>query len=290
MRFASQTIPGLEKYAAQELEELGSRVDAILPGFVLHSCSDSAFKIRMPRGILGIYALKEIYTGEAPRHRCAALRPGGDITYGMLRGLVEKECKKPKRGDLVLWGAGNMIVETENIGMENLHHRQYMKFRHPASLNPVLAYLMLRFSGWMGESIADPFCGSGTILIEAALYRGKISGFGLDIREDYLTGARKNAEAAGVHIRFQLGDARELHKYGEAEHIITNPPYGLRIGDKNKIYRLYEQFAEELEEHFSGALLTIITPISKLEHYFDVVDSVEIMHGKLKNKIWKLKI
>jgi len=292
VKFASPTVPGLERYAAQELKEYEFEIVDIVPEFVIYSAPEQFWKRRIPRGVMAIYEFLEMHRSISSfRLEEAKITVHSNAhPYRELRAMVEQELDSTNPNDRVIWATGEYILILRDLGLNALHARPYLKFRHPAALNPVLAHLMLRVAGWHGESIADPFCGSGTILIEAALHHGKITGFGVDIRKEYVAGARKNAAAAGVNIRFLRGDAQELHKYGESKYIITNPPYGLRMGNRKKIYTLYEKFAEELEEHFSGSILVVITPVSKLEHYFTVLDSLEIVHGKLKNKIWKLKI
>lgn len=57
----------------------------------------------------------------------------------------------------------------DTTGDASLHRRGWRRGWHPAALKASLAYLLLRLGGWSGEPLVDPFCGSGTIPIEAAL-------------------------------------------------------------------------------------------------------------------------
>lgn len=57
----------------------------------------------------------------------------------------------------------------DTTGDASLHRRGWRRGWHPAALKASLAYLLLRLGGWRGEPLVDPFCGSGTIPIEAAL-------------------------------------------------------------------------------------------------------------------------
>lgn len=57
----------------------------------------------------------------------------------------------------------------DTTGDDDLSTRAYRQYVHMASMRPVVANLLLRLSGWRGEELVDPLCGSGTILVEAAL-------------------------------------------------------------------------------------------------------------------------
>ncbi len=67
-------------------------------------------------------------------------------------------------------------VYLDTTGDISLHRRGYRIWRHPSPLNPILAYAMVRISGWNPEkeNLLDPFCGGGTIPIEAVLWALKI--------------------------------------------------------------------------------------------------------------------
>lgn len=152
----------------------------------------------------------------------------------------------------------------------SLHKRGYRMEMGKAPLNEVLAAGMVMMSGWdKQQPLVDPFCGSGTILIEAGMIARNIApnrsrthfGFmkwrnfnrrlwkkvkdeataaevkhncellGYDISSEVLVDARRNAMLAKIaqHIRFQ---SKPLHKCFPPEgggFIITNPPYGLKV-------------------------------------------------------------
>jgi putative N6-adenine-specific DNA methylase len=165
---------------------------------------------------------------------------------------------------------------------EALHRRGYRTYVGEAPLRETLAAALVLLSYWNRERpLIDPFCGSGTIVIEAAMIgRGiapglgrafaaerwpqidagswtsareearqltqpqlpiKIIGTDIDARSVAL--ARKHAIAAGVaddvHIQQQpVADLRSPKKYG---CIITNPPYGERMGETREVERLYRE-------------------------------------------------
>ncbi len=137
-------------------------------------------------------------------------------------------------------------------GERSRHRRRYRVYDHPAALKPTLAYVMLRLAGASdGDHIADPMCGGGTVALEAAytFESSKITCMDKDPR--HIEGARLNAAAARVESRidFRVGDARRMHEIlGESsvDVVVTNPPYGIRLGDPGAVRSLYTAFARSL--------------------------------------------
>lgn len=132
---------------------------------------------------------------------------------------------------------------------ESLHKRGYRVFNHPAALNPVLAYAMVRLAN-MRESgtLVDPMCGGGTIPIEAAyIYDEKIRIYGFDKVLKYVLGAKMNAEKAGfTNIVFEKLDCALLsRRLSSVDAIVTNPPYGVRMTPRTGIEKLYRLLASE---------------------------------------------
>ena len=169
-----------------------------------------------------------------------------------------------------------LSIDTSGAG---LHKRGYREDAGIAPLKETLAAALVLISRWKGEYVlVDPFCGSGTILIEAAMIMQNIAPglcrnfvsetwptIGADVYEQVKEGAersiknkdikligydidgrvlkvaRSNAEKAGVakYIEFHK---RDFKQFSASEHngfIITNPPYGERLGDKEEVETLY---------------------------------------------------
>ena len=131
--------------------------------------------------------------------------------------------------------------------------KRYRRAYQPrAALKATVAYALLhlaRLEEWDG-ALLDPFCGSGTILMEAAQALPRLRLFGSDLNADAVDGARQNAETAGLADRLHLrqADARELSAAYPDEKfsaIVTNPPYGVRVGQHMDFPRLYRLFLEE---------------------------------------------
>jgi putative N6-adenine-specific DNA methylase len=169
-----------------------------------------------------------------------------------------------------------------NTSGEGLHKRGYAVKRSRAPLRETLAAALILLSPWKGkEAITDPFCGGGTIPIEAAMIvnhiapnrrrhfdaerwpsfsktlwdkvRGdavaeeKKSGCfitGKDIAPDMVALSRECARRAGVleYIHFEQGDARKIISSGKKELLATNPPYGERLLSQEEAASLYRDF------------------------------------------------
>ena len=165
---------------------------------------------------------------------------------------------------------------------EGLHKRGYRPAHNAAPLKETMAAAMVGFSRYRGrDDFCDPFCGSGTIPIEAALvalnrapglnrsfsamrwegfsgsvwneereaarareFRGDYRIVGSDIDPKALALAKENAERAGVAdiVRFERADATKFDRPTDRGVIVTNPPYGERIGEKDEAEALYRAF------------------------------------------------
>ena len=175
---------------------------------------------------------------------------------------------------------------------ESLHKRGYRIAQTDAPLNEVLAAGMILKSGWRGEStFIDPMCGSGTLLIEAAMialnmppgiHRDSFafekwndfdkdlfseiynddSGarecmckiIGTDISGQAISISEKNIKNAGLKSNITL-EVKPFQQYTEAPEpagvLMVNPPYGERIR-VNDIEALYNMIGERLKHVFSG--------------------------------------
>jgi 23S rRNA (guanine2445-N2)-methyltransferase / 23S rRNA (guanine2069-N7)-methyltransferase len=173
-----------------------------------------------------------------------------------------------------------LTLDTTGVG---LHKRGYRPLVGEAQLRETLAAAMVQLSFWRpGRVLADPFCGTGTIPIEAALMGRNIAPglrrefaceswptfeaehwrlireeardsvgpalserlLAYDIDAETLSLARYHATQAGVadDIHWQQRPFSELRAKAEFGCIITNPPYGERMGDDREIVELYRSF------------------------------------------------
>ncbi len=169
---------------------------------------------------------------------------------------------------------------------ESLHKRGYRKLTAKAPIAENLAAAMILLTPWHGDRIlVDPFCGSGTIPIEAAMMAANMApgmkrGFtarnwphvvgekvwqdtfeearelvdlsvetdiqGYDMDDAMVSIARENAKLAGVEklIHFQRRDVAQLSHPKKYGFVITNPPYGERLEEKEALPGLYRTIGE----------------------------------------------
>ena len=191
---------------------------------------------------------------------------------------------------------------------ESLHKRGYRKLVAKAPIAENLAAALIMLTPWKGDRIlVDPFCGSGTIPIEAALiarnrapgldrsfdaqkwacvpskcwldaadeamdkeFDGKYDIWGGDIDPKAIRIARENAEKAGVEdiVRFDQADMRQLHCEGQYGQIVTNPPYGERLLEKEEAEALYRAFGQVYRQVPPQWRVLVITSHPEFERFF----------------------
>lgn len=202
----------------------------------------------------------------------------------------------------------DMVTLTMDTSGAGLHKRGYRKLSAPAPLKETLAAALIGLSYWDNERVLiDPFCGSGTIPIEAALIglniapglnrefaaekwpvlskkswqlaraeardqikRGeKLRIRGTDIDKEVLSLARYHARQAGVaeHIHFQQAPVAALKSHDKYGCIICNPPYGERLEDKATVESLYQEMGRAFKALDSWSIY-VITAHQRFESFF----------------------
>ena len=197
-----------------------------------------------------------------------------------------------------------LYLDTSGTG---LHKRGYRPAQVAAPLRETLAAAMVDVARYRGRGdFCDPFCGSGTIAVEAALsalnrapglnrsflaekwpvlpreiwarerenarsreYHGEYRIFASDVDPKAVAMARENARRAGVEdrISFSVADARAFDRDTEQGVICTNPPYGERLMEKEATGELYRAFGKALAGH-PGWSLYILSSHEKFENCF----------------------
>lgn len=133
------------------------------------------------------------------------------------------------------------------LGLMPLHGRPYKSVERAGALKPPVAAAMLHLAGLTRDSVLlDPCCGSGTVLIEAALMGARPVGG--DIDAPAIQAARANMRNAGVHLRIDQWDARYL-PMGDAciDLAVSNLPWGRQIAVDEALTDLYESICFEIE-------------------------------------------
>ena len=189
-----------------------------------------------------------------------------------------------------------------------LYKRGYRAEGVLAPLRETLAFSMIDISRWRGDRpFIDPFCGSGTIPIEAALYAlniapgkmrrfecenwnmfknsifrdareeatdnekrdEKVEIYGSDIDPEAVSLSIQNAKKANVadKIRFFRSDVKDVRAFNDKGIVMCNPPYGERLMDKKSVERLYATMGRKFKE-FENASKLILTSFEGFEKFY----------------------
>ena len=198
-----------------------------------------------------------------------------------------------------------VTLDTSGVG---LHKRGYRAFSNAAPIKETLAAGLVDLAHIRStDTVADPFCGSGTILIEAALKAANIApcmdrrfaamdwgcirkdvwknareaakeavrtdcaftAYGWDIDPEAVKLTIANAEKAGVsqYIKVSRRDIRDFHYPADGVKIITNPPYGERMGELDEAREIYRTMGAMLLPR-GDSQIYVITPSDEFEDLF----------------------
>ena len=224
-----------------------------------------------------------------------------DADVGASRG----EADDPETADegqliIVRFDHDRCTVSADSSGA-HLHQRGYRTSVTEAPMRETLAAALVFASGWDRTSpLLDPFCGSGTIPIEAAMIAANIApgrnrrfrfmqwpghdaGLwrrtlaaatgrenlaavpiirGSDRSAAAIRAATENAQRAGVGsaVQFERLDALRADPRSPTGWLVSNPPYGVRLGDEVETQALMAQFAGTLRQRFGGWRLALLAP------------------------------
>ena len=216
-----------------------------------------------------------------------------------------------------------IMLDTSGTG---LHKRGYRANANEAPIKETLAAGMLDIARVRQDTIfCDPFCGSGTILIEATtkalniapglkrsfavekwgflpdgvfeqerkrafdLIRrdGNFIAYGMDVSSEAIELTRSNAKKAGIsaRIRLKTADIRDFVLPEEHTVVVTNPPYGERMLELSDARELYKLMGE----HFTGdGNFYIISPDEEFEEYYGkkAVKRRKLYNGMLRCQLF----
>jgi putative N6-adenine-specific DNA methylase len=215
---------------------------------------------------------------------------------------------------------------------DSLHKRGYREIGSKAPISETLAAALIKLSSWNKDKLfVDPFCGSGTLPIEAAMIGSNaapglnreftaeswknilqsklwmtaadeaydlyeedaklnIQGYDIDFR--VLKVARQNAINASVDhlIHFQERDVVNLSNNKKYGVIVTNPPYGERLSNKDEVSKLYRDMGDIFKKLDKWSY-NIITSFEDFERYFGKSASKKrkLYNGMLKTNLYQYK-
>lgn len=219
--------------------------------------------------------------------------------------------KMPESGEVykveiaLLKDMATLTIDTSGVG---LHKRGYRVGQGEAPLKETMAAALLKLTNWKPDNtLIDPFCGSGTIAIEAALigqniapgfnrefasenwpliktndwdkafeevedkanYDQKLDIIGSDIDHNLIKIASDNATEAGLGdlISWKQMQVKDLFIRKNNGYIIGNPPYGQRLGDKDEVAKIYKDLGNIMNQHPSWSVY-ILTAFENFEKQY----------------------
>ena len=217
-----------------------------------------------------------------------------------------------------------IFLDTSGV---SLHKRGYRENANLAPLHETMAAAMVNLARYRGRDFFwDPFCGSGTICIEAAMialnrapgmnrsfgaqkwacvpqevwreartealdkeYRGDYRILGTDIDPAALDIARDNARKAGVGklIDFREADATKMNLPTDKGLMVCNPPYGERMLEQRSAQQLYRAFGRHVK-FADGWKKYIISSEPEFEHYFgkQAAKKRKLYNGRLQCNVY----
>ncbi|WP_240971142.1 THUMP domain-containing class I SAM-dependent RNA methyltransferase [Flammeovirga aprica] len=221
------------------------------------------------------------------------------------------------------------ILSLDSSG-ESLHRRGYRSEQRQAPLNEVLAAGLIMLTGWKGERpFLDPMCGSGTLLVEAAMIASntppglkrkfafmnwkdydrrlfnqifreakrarkeiEVPIVGSDIDREAIDISYANAERSGLDedLRISKNSFFDRKPIGENGIIVCNPPYGERIG--KDIEELYRKMGDKLKQDFSGYDAWIFSGNMKALKYVGLRPSkkIQLYNGSIECRLAKFEM
>jgi len=327
MKLLLTTVPGLEFIVREELAELLGQVETAytpLSGRVFAEIEEPLARILSMRSIENV----RLIFGEGGTLREAAeasLEAMKELSKGLKTFAVRAErvtkeapftsldlardlgtLLSEKLGLRVQLDAPDIVFYTEyergtyRVGVDltpfsSLRDRPYRRWIHRSALNPIIAYAMCRLAGSTGI-LVDPFCGSGTIVLECLSLNTHREAICADISVASLLGARENALAVGLtpHLYAQDVANPALRENVAVDAIVTNPPFGLRerpVGGLERVYAALFSLAERVLAE--GGRLVVLTPHRELIQRFSRLNAekcIEINEGGLTSWIYVFSI
>lgn len=336
--YFATTARGLEEIAAQELKELGAdKIKCDFTGvhftgnqellYRVNLWARTIFRVLMPIKTVKCEIPQQLYDNInsidwaeyfSPQQTIAIRCTGKNqnlnnshvTAISIKKAIVEQQQQDTgSRSDIdtrnpdILINAhinNNQCVISLDSSGDSLHRRGYRPAVGLAPLKETLAVALLRLAEWQPNiPLLDPFCGSGTILLEAGmialniapgLYRSQFTFqnwtdfnsdlwekllqeaknsqkqdlpliIGSDVESEIVKQAQANAQSCGLEdkIQFHQQHIVDIYPTTETGIILCNPPYGVRIADTEALSPLYKLLGDVLKQRFQGWTAYILT-------------------------------
>ena len=356
-RAAAVCTPGLEAICAAELTAIGVKPKPSGPGLLefdanhrqlysanvwLRTASRVVVRINTFRATDFIHLQEHasqidwaswIPAGHAPKFRISSNESKLYHTKAIAQRLhqvsLPPSIGEPEQLFIVRIDRNNVTISADSSG-QALHKRPWRTELGEAPLRTTMAAAMLLVAEWDPQvGLVDPFCGSGTIGIEAALLAAKMPPGGQrefafhewpdfqpgtwasvagsiaesmdsalepgpihlsDRSQEMVGAARRNAERAEVEDRISFDTHVVSHLKGRDSGgiVVTNPPYGKRVG-RSELNGLYSRLGAVVRERLPQHGLVLLTPDAKLAKSADgrVRSIAKFRHGGLPVEIFR---
>ncbi|MFT5872306.1 MAG: 2-polyprenyl-3-methyl-5-hydroxy-6-metoxy-1,4-benzoquinol methylase [Clostridium sp.] len=177
----------------------------------------------------------------------------------------------------------------------------YRKNELATSINPVTAAIVMKtIEKWINPSanVIDPFCGTGTMLIERAKLQQFGSLTGVDIFRTAISAATTNSKLANVNIELIDEDILEYSTAAPFDEMITNMPFDNKSTTHNKYADLYSEFVNKIPSLVKSGGMAFIYTIEKQlfrevlldNQQLELLQEIKIESGRLTPHVFVLKV
>jgi len=318
LRCADRVLIELGRFPAATYEELYQGVKALPWGDLIPR--DGRFPVTKAKSVkaalfsvpdIQSVSKKAVVDSLLAAHRCGSLPENGSGLYSIMVSNHKNE----------------VSVTVDTTG-ESLHKRGYRTAQNSAPIKETLAAALIMLSKWHpNHTLYDPFCGSGTIPIEAAMIAlrmapglnrmfafeswGEDASYvlkkerreamalmdlerpvhieGSDIDYFSVKIAQENAANLGLEdvIRFQKLDFKDFSSHKKYAYVITNPPYGERMGEKEDCEYLYKLMGEKFRKNDTWSVHVICAHEGFEKIYGRAEKNRKLYNGKLKSYFYQ---
>ncbi len=201
----------------------------------------------------------------------------GEIIRALANGVEGKVNLENPKNIIRVYAGKNLHIGMElyDFSEQSFESRRAknLPISYPITMHPRLARAMINLAKVKsGARILDPFCGTGSILIEGAIIGMKM--YGSDIDERMLKASQTNLRSFGIDAILEKKDVGEIE--GSYDAIVTDPPYGRSSSSMGEeIYKLYDRAFKKFSEVTSKVVIAL--PDEKAikigEKYFELEEA-----------------
>ena len=180
-------------------------------------------------------------------------------------------------------GAFNVLLKLFTLQDKRFSYREEVIASSIKPVNASLAYLLASPYLLEDAKILDPFCGTGTMLIERHKFRKANTMYGIDLYGEAIEKAKNNTRNAHQIIHYINRDFFDFKHEHLFDEIITNMPFEIGRNSKEDIYVVYERFFEKAKKHLvSNGIILLYS------HNQDMVRKLSRKYGYTIKEEWEI--